>query len=141
MESERCGGLTLKPKQGSTRWSKFNRRRAACCFMRYLNLFILLAACASCAGAEDISTTNGELFKNAEVIRFEADGLVVRHDGGTNRIGWKELPAAARQRYRAEARKQKEKEVQRLKQDLARAESEAARLKQDEGQPESKNPP
>ena len=88
-----------------------------------------------------ITTHGGRVYKNAEVIRFEADGPVIKHDGGTNQIAWKELLPAARQRFQAEARKLKEKEIQRLKQDLARAEAEAARLKQDEGTPERKNPP
>ena len=88
-----------------------------------------------------ITTHGGRVYKNAEVIRFEADGPVIKHDGGTNQIAWRELLPAARQRFQAEARKLKEKEIQRLKRDLARAEAEAARLKQDEGQPERKNPP
>jgi len=109
--------------------------------MRPVIFFVLLVACASFTRAEDITTTDGKVFKNAEVIRFEADGLVVKHEGGMNRIAWRELSVAVRQRYRAEARKQKEKEIQRLKQDLALAEAEAARLAPEQRQPESKNPP
>jgi len=82
--------------------------------------------------------TDGKVLKNAEVIQFEADGPVIKHDGGTNHIVWNDLSPAVRRRYQAEARKQKEKEIQKLKQDLARAEAEAVRLGQGVGQPESK---
>src|SRR5207302_6086 len=141
MESVRCPCLTLMAKQGSTQWSKFSNRQAANHFMRHVILSVLLVTGASFARAEDITTTEGKVFKNAEVIRFEADGLVVKHEDGTNWIAWRELSVAVRQRYQAEARNQKDKEIQKLKQDLARAEAEAARLASEQGQPESKNPP
>jgi hypothetical protein len=103
-----------------------------------------LLACLGFAAADDLTTVGGGTFKNAQVIRYDADGVVVKHDGGTNHIVWKELPATARQRYQAEARKQKDDEIQKLKQDLARAEAEAARLRPDDGRPdtskESKKP-
>ena len=105
--------------------------------MRPVILSVLLVAGASFARAEDITTTERKVFKNAEVIRFEPDGLVIKHDGGTNWIGWKDLPTATRKRFQTEARKRKEEEIQKLKRDLARAEAEAARLKEDNGQPET----
>ena len=80
---------------------------------------------------EDLQTSEGTVFTNAAVIRYEAEGIVVKHDAGTNRVAWKQLPAPTRQRFQAEARKQKEAEIQKLKQDLARAESEAAVLNED----------
>ena len=104
--------------------------------MRHAILFVLWAGCAVFAETEDISMTDGKVLKNAEVIRFEADGPVIKHDGGTNHIVWNDLSPAVRRRYQAEARKQKEKEIQKLKQDLARAEAEAARLGPGVGQPE-----
>jgi len=109
--------------------------------MRSVILFVLLVACASFAGAEDITTNDGKRFKNTEVLSFQADGFVIKHDGGTNRIGWKDLPTPTRKRFQTEARKRKEEEIQKLKQDLARAEAEAARLKEDDGQPESGRQP
>jgi len=112
--------------------------------MRLLILPAFLLACLGFAVADDLSTLGGAAFKNAQVIRYDADGVVVKHDGGTNHIFWKDLPATARHRYQAEARKQKDEEIQKLKQDLARAEAEAARLKPDDGRPdtgkESKKP-
>ena len=91
--------------------------------------------------ADDITAVDGTAFKNAAVIQYEPGGIIVKHDGGTNRIAWKNLPAQARQRYQAEARKQKEEEIQKLKQDLARAEAEAARLREDNAQSEGLNHP
>jgi hypothetical protein len=99
-------------------------------------LLLLLCSCYPIGlHAEDITTGDGRVFKNASVIKFEAAGLVIKHDGGTKRIAWAELPAPLRERYQAEARRQKEAEVQRLKQDLARAEAEAAKLNQTEDPP------
>src|SRR5206468_11684973 len=82
--------------------------------------------------ADDLTAADGTIFKNAAVIKFEPGGVLVKHDGGTNRVTWQNLPAQARQRYQAEARKQKQEEIRKLKQDLARAEAEAARLRQDD---------
>jgi len=109
--------------------------------MRSVILFVLLVACANFAGAEDITTNDGKLFKNTEVLSFQADGFVIKHGGGTNWIGWTDLPTATRKRFQTEARKRKEEEIQKLKQDLARAEAEAAGLKEDDGQPESGKQP
>jgi hypothetical protein len=66
---------------------------------------------------------------------------VIKHDGGTKQLTWAEFPAPLRQRYQAEARRQKEAEVQRLKQDLARAEAEAAKLNQSEAKPKNEDGP
>ena len=91
--------------------------------------------------ADDITTSDGHVFKNASVIKLEADGVVIKHDDGTKRLAWAELPAPLRQRYQAEARRQKEAEVQKLKQDLARAEAEAAKLNQSEAKPKNEDRP
>jgi len=104
-------------------------------------LFLLCACCPIGLHAEDITTGDGRVFKNASVVKFEADGVVIKHDGGTKQIAWAELPAPLRRRYQAEARRQKEAEVQRLKQDLARAEAEAAKLNQAEDQPKNATTP
>ena len=101
-------------------------------------ILLLFLACAWVTvklEAEDITTNDGRVFKNATVVKFEADGVVIRHDGGTKQVAWSELPAPLRQRYQSEARRQKEVEIQKLKQDLARAEAEAAKLNLSEDQP------
>jgi hypothetical protein len=100
-----------------------------------LILFLLLCSFPTGLRAEDITTGDGRVFKNVSVVKFEADGVVIKHDGGTKQIGWAELPEPLRQRYQSEARRQKEAEVQKLKKDLARAEAEAAKLNQVEVQP------
>ena len=66
--------------------------------MRLLIPSALLLACLGFAVADDLSTLGGATFKNAQVIRYDADGVVVKHDGGTNHIFWKDLPVTARQR-------------------------------------------
>jgi len=91
--------------------------------------------------AEDITTNDDHVFKNASVIKLETDGVVIKHDGGTKRLAWTALPAPLRQRYQAEARRQKDAEVQKLKQDLARAEAEAAKLNRAEPQPKNEEAP
>jgi hypothetical protein len=104
-------------------------------------LLILCSCCPVRLHAEDITTGDGRVFKNVSVVKFEAVGVVIKHDAGTKRIAWAELPAPLRQRYQAEARRQKVAEVQKLKQDLARAEAEAAKLNQTEDQPKNATTP
>src|SRR5437867_8244536 len=108
-------------------------------------IILLFLVCACCpigfAHAEDITTSDGRVFKNASVVKFEVDGVVIKHDGGSKQIAWAELPAPVRQRYQAAARQEKEAEIQRLKQDLARAEAEAAKLNQTEAQPKNELKP
>ena len=104
-------------------------------------LFLLCGSCPIALQAEDITTNDGRVFKNASVVKLEAAGVVIKHDGGTKQIAWAELPAPLRQRYQAEARQQKEAEIQKLKQDLARAEAEAAKLNQTEAQPKNELKP
>ncbi len=102
-----------------------------------VKIILLILACACSLfwlHAEDITTHDGRVFKNASVVKFEADGVVIKHDGGTKQIAWAELPAPLRQRYQAEARRQKAAEIQKLKQDLARAEAEGAKLNQTEAE-------
>lgn len=110
----------------------------------FLELLLVLGPGAGRLRAEDVTTRDGTVFKNATAVRFEAEGVVFRHDGGTNRVEWKDLAPATRDRYQAEARRQKEQEIQKLKQDLARAEAEAARLNQANpagGRPGAERPP
>ncbi len=109
--------------------------------MRCILLCLLLFAIADPVRPEDITTRDGEIFKNAQVIQFEAGGVILKHEGGTNRIVWKDLPPAARRRYQAEAWKRIEEEIQKLKQDLARAEAEAARLEEADGPSTAKKQP
>ncbi|HYT59537.1 MAG TPA: hypothetical protein VEL06_05170 [Haliangiales bacterium] len=107
--------------------------------MRYALLILLWVIVVDSVPAEHIATTDGKTLKNAEVIRFEPDGVIFKHDGGTNQVAWKDLSPAVRQRYQAAARKRKEKEIQKLKQDLARAEAEAASLERQDS--ETRKPP
>ena len=100
-------------------------------------LGLVCSGCLTWLRADDLATADGAVFKNAQVIRFEADGVVIQHEGGTNRLAWKDLTAPTRRRYQAQARKQKEEEIQKLKQDLARAQAEAARLAPEGGPSES----
>ena len=101
---------------------------------RAVGQFILLCFVCACGAiglrGEDITTLDGRVFRNASVVKLEAAGVVIKHDGGTKQIAWAELPASLRQRYQTEARQQKEAEIRKLKQDLARAEAEAAKLNQ-----------
>src|SRR5213592_3744307 len=112
---------------------------------RAVGQFILLCFVCACGAiglrGEDITTLDGRVFRNASVVKLEAAGVVIKHDGGTKQIAWAELPAPLRQRYQAEARQQKEAEIQKLKQDLARAEAEAAKLNQTEAQPKNELKP
>jgi len=101
----------------------------------------VLLVCAGLVRAEDLTTTDGTVFRNTQVLRYEADGVVVKHDLGTNRIAWTALPAATRRRYQALARNLKETEIEKLKQDLARAEAEAAALRQDDDQAATQGQP
>lgn len=94
-------------------------------------VFLLWVCCPTGLRAEDIRTNDGRVFKNAIVVKLEAEGIVIKHDGGSKQIGWAQLPADLRKRYQAEAQKQKTAEIQKLKQDLARAEAEAAKLNQE----------
>jgi len=107
--------------------------------MRRATNLVFLIATVSIAWSDDITTSGGKAFKNAEVIQFTGEGLTIKHDGGTNQLVWQELPATVRLRYQAEARKRKEQEIEKLKQDLARAEAEAAKL--GSGTAENTSPP
>src|ERR1051326_6745237 len=104
-------------------------------------LFLLCVCWPFGMRADDITTGDGRVFKNVSVVKFEAAGVVIKYDGGTKRIAWAELPDELRQRYQAEARRQKEAEVQKLKRDLARAEAEVAKLDQTEDQPKNATTP
>ena len=49
--------------------------------------------------AEDLSTLDGKTYKNYIVTSLEADGLAVRHDGGSARVPYERLPDEIRRRY------------------------------------------
>src|SRR5437764_12391846 len=103
--------------------------------MRHAILFLLWAGCAVFAQTEDISMTDGKVLKNAEVRQFEADGPVIKHDGGPNHIVWNDLSPAVRRRYQTEARKQNEKENPKLQHDIDRTQEHLARADPDVVQP------
>ena len=98
-------------------------------------LCIFLFASAARGLAEDIVTTKGKVFKNAEIIRVESDGVLIKHSGGTERVSLAELPPAIQKKYGLDPKdaelRRKAEEVDRLKAELDRAQSELKRLKQD----------
>ena len=66
--------------------------------VKIIQLMLVCACCPIRLHAEDITTGDGRVFKNVSVVKFEADGVVIKHDGGTKQIAWAELPAPLRQR-------------------------------------------
>lgn len=93
----------------------------------------LLLAAGRPAGAEDLVTTSGRTFQNAEVLELTDTGLLVRHRGGTNAVAWADLSPALQERFRNDPRlaelRRKQLEIERLKRELADREAEIARLK------------
>ena len=98
---------------------------------------VFLVASASFAVADDLTTNDGLVLKNAAVVKVETAGVVIKHEGGTKLVAWKDLPEPVRQRYLTEALKGKEEEIVKLKHDLARAEVEARKLREVESERKS----
>jgi hypothetical protein len=59
----------------------------------------LIVCFASIALADDFKTTNGKEFKNATVMRVEADGIVVRTKGGISKLYFAELSDDVQARF------------------------------------------
>jgi hypothetical protein len=55
-------------------------------------LAILALLSATLALAEDFKTINGKVYKDATIIRVEADGIVLRSKTGISKIYFIELP-------------------------------------------------
>jgi hypothetical protein len=62
-----------------------------------LAIFALLSA--TLALAEDFKTVRGKVYKEATVIRVEADGIVVRTKTGISKVYFVELPNDVQQRF------------------------------------------
>ena len=62
--------------------------------------FVILIVCfASIALADDFKTTKGKEYKNATVMRVEADGIVVRTKEGISKLYFAELPDDVQARF------------------------------------------
>ena len=61
---------------------------------------VLAFAILQFAWAEDFKTIHGKEYKNAEVSRVEADGIVIRTKTGISKIYFVELPKDVQERYR-----------------------------------------
>ena len=63
-------------------------------------LVILAALAVSIALAEDFKTIKGKEYKDATIIRVEADGIVIRTKTGISKIYFVELPKDVQERFR-----------------------------------------
>jgi hypothetical protein len=63
-------------------------------------LAILALLSATLALAEDFKTVSGKLYKDATIVRVEADGIVVRTKTGISKIYFIELPKDVQGRFR-----------------------------------------
>ena len=61
---------------------------------------VLALAVLQFALADDFKTLNGKEYKNAEVSRVEADGIVIRTKTGISKIYFIELPKDVQERFR-----------------------------------------
>jgi len=62
-------------------------------------LAISLSLVASLITAEDFTTVKGKEYKDAEVTRVEADGIVLRTKSGISKVYFAELPRDVQQRF------------------------------------------
>ena len=60
---------------------------------------VLALAVLQLALAEDFKTIHGKEYKNAEVSRVEADGIVIRTKTGISKIYFVELPKDVQERF------------------------------------------
>ena len=63
-------------------------------------LAILALLSTSLALAEDFKTVSGKLYKDAAIIRVEADGIILRTKTGISKIYFSELPKDVQGRFR-----------------------------------------
>ena len=61
---------------------------------------VLALAALQFALADDFKTINGKEYKNADVSRVEADGIVIRTKTGISKIYFIELPKEVQERFR-----------------------------------------
>ena len=62
-------------------------------------LSILALLSATLALAEDFKTVSGKLYKDATIIRVEADGIVLRSKTGISKVYFIELPKDVKERF------------------------------------------
>jgi hypothetical protein len=62
-------------------------------------LAILALLSATLALAEDFKTVSGKLYKDATIIRVEADGIVLRSKTGISKVYFIELPKDVKERF------------------------------------------
>lgn len=84
-------------------------------------LFALFALSLA-AGAADLTTKNGKVYKNYDVDRATPYGVAIFHDGGSATVPYADLPDELRKKY-SEEEKQAAGEVKRLR-EVARKEAE-----------------
>jgi hypothetical protein len=65
----------------------------------HVHLAMFAALSASIAVAEDFKTINGKVYKDATVIRVEADGIVVKTQSGVSKVYFAELPKDVQERF------------------------------------------
>jgi hypothetical protein len=96
-------------------------------------LVILAALSASVAVAEDFKTVNGKEYKDAEVSRIEADGLVLQTKSGISKVYFTELPKEVQKRFGYEPDKaaieRRAAEEKRIQEQKAEEQEQAAREK------------
>src|SRR4030095_6644785 len=65
---------------------------------------IIATLSATLALAEDFKTINGKVYKDATIIRVEADGIILRTKTGISKIYFIELPKDVQGRFRPSPR-------------------------------------
>src|SRR5262245_23306252 len=93
--SLRFGYITLSLPCGAQK-----RQNAARVKYRATTLAILALLSATLALAEDFKTVSGKLYKDATIIRVEADGIILRTKTGISKIYFAELPKDVQGRFR-----------------------------------------
>jgi hypothetical protein len=75
------------------------KRRIRCVNCWAIRFAILAVLPASLAVAEDFTTINGKIYKDATISRVESDGIVVRTKTGISKIYFVELPKDVQERF------------------------------------------
>jgi hypothetical protein len=60
---------------------------------------VLAISIEATASAEDVRTTNGHEYKDAQISRVEPDGIVITHSAGIVKIPFTELPRDSQKKY------------------------------------------
>ena len=88
-------------------------------------ILLALFALSLIAGAADLTTKSGKVYKNYDVDRATPYGVAIFHDGGSATVPYADLPDELRKKY-SEEEKQAAGEVKRLR-EVARKEAEEKR--------------